>query len=336
MMIFVIAILIATVGASNASTLARDDCVPYSKERCEEVANARGFKLGGKGYEFVGNYDIKGCYGYESGTYAGRMYYGEGGTEDDYKYIPDSPKIRPDGHDCNDWCTPFSEPTCKKAAEYNKLEFVSSGDYGVKGCYAYVDTDKKYGGEVYFGTKGDEDDMKYIPNRPKYRPTGYDCNVRCTPYSEKACRNALISEGLTVPDDDEFIGDWKIKGCYYYKDDPDYGGQGFYGTDGDVEDMRKIPDPPKYRPDGYDCNMRCSPYSKSACEAAALELGLELGSDAYAFVGDYKVKGCYAYKSDADSYADQAYYGTGGDWDDMDDDDDLKEDQFRPTGYDCK
>ena len=82
--------------------------------------------------------------------------------------------------------------------------------------------------------------------------------------------------------------------------------------------------------------VRCSPYSKSACEAAALELGLELGSDAYAFVGDYKVKGCYAYKSDADSYADQAYYGTGGDWDDMDDDDDLKEDQFRPTGYDCK
>ena len=61
---------------------------------------------------------------------------------------------------------------------------------------------------------------------------------------------------MTVPDDDEFIGDWKIKGCYYYKDHPDYGGQGFYGTDGDEEDMQKIPDPPKYRPDGYDCNCK--------------------------------------------------------------------------------
>jgi len=333
MNIFVVAILIATVGALHASTLARDDCEPYSKERCEEVANAMGFELGGKGYEFAGDYNTKGCYGYEDGHYAKRMYYGEGGTEDEMKEIPDKPKIRPDGYDCNDWCTPFSENTCKKAAEFNGLVFGSSGDYGVKGCYAYDSTSKKYGGKVYFGTGGDEDDMKYIPNRPKYRPTGYDCMVRCSPYSEQACRDALTREGLEIPDDDEFIGDFGTKGCYYYKDHATYGGKGYYGTDGTEEDMQAIPDAPKYRPDGYDCNLRCSPYSQSACEAAAEEAGLELGSDAYAFVGDYTVKGCYAYDSDAPQYAGQAYYGTGGDWDDMDND--VGDNKFRPTGYDC-
>ena len=32
-----------------------------------------GFELGGKGYEFAGDYETKGCYGYEDGTYAKRM-----------------------------------------------------------------------------------------------------------------------------------------------------------------------------------------------------------------------------------------------------------------------
>ena len=38
-------------------------------------------KSGEKPYDFAGNYDTKGCYGYTSGKYAGHYFFGTGGND---------------------------------------------------------------------------------------------------------------------------------------------------------------------------------------------------------------------------------------------------------------
>ena len=75
----------------------------------------------------------------------------------------------------------------------------------------------------------------------------------------------------------------------------------------------------------------CLPYSEQACRAAALALGLSLGSTTYPFLGSIATKGCYAYRSG--TQAGQAYYSTGGTEAEMKAD--VTGDQFRPRNYDC-
>ena len=58
--------------------------------------------LGGNGYDFVGDYTTKGCYAYTSGQFAGLVYYGTGGTEEQIKTSLEAPKYRPNGYDCNE------------------------------------------------------------------------------------------------------------------------------------------------------------------------------------------------------------------------------------------
>ena len=58
-------------------------------------------ELGGKDYDFAGDYSIKGCYAYNDGTYDGIAYYGTGGTKAQMKNSLEDPKYRPDGHDCS-------------------------------------------------------------------------------------------------------------------------------------------------------------------------------------------------------------------------------------------
>ena len=77
----------------------------------------------------------------------------------------------------------------------------------------------------------------------------------------------------------------------------------------------------------------CKPYSKNACEDAADRLGLQKGAGDYTFVGDYNIKGCYAYKEDHDEYPNMAFYGIAGTEDQIIDQPAAP--AYRPTGYDC-
>ena len=76
------------------------DCVPYSKQACEEAVGRHGLQKGGGGYNFVGTYPRKGCYAYKSGDFANMAYYGVGGTEDQTKVKLTFPLYRPIGYDC--------------------------------------------------------------------------------------------------------------------------------------------------------------------------------------------------------------------------------------------
>ncbi len=59
-----------------------------------------GLLLGGKGYEFAGDYSTKGCYAYSDGSFAGRAYYGIGGIDEEMEASALFPQHRPDGYDC--------------------------------------------------------------------------------------------------------------------------------------------------------------------------------------------------------------------------------------------
>ena len=77
----------------------------------------------------------------------------------------------------------------------------------------------------------------------------------------------------------------------------------------------------------------CVPYSQQACSDAADDLGLLKGGGGRNFVGDYTIKGCYAFKSGR--YANMAYYGTGGSAGDMQSQLPITSSAYRLTGYDC-
>ena len=83
-----------------------DDCVPYSKEACEEAVTSLGLQLGGAGTNFVGSFSTKGCYAYDKGKYNGMAFYGTGGSDEQTKkpfgaHLYEQHGIyRPLGYDC--------------------------------------------------------------------------------------------------------------------------------------------------------------------------------------------------------------------------------------------
>ena len=81
-----------------------DNCVPYSQQACKDVSNKLGLKLGHSNHAFAADYDIKGCYAYASGSYAGHVFYGTGGTRKEMKDPHQEYRTilyRPIGYDCN-------------------------------------------------------------------------------------------------------------------------------------------------------------------------------------------------------------------------------------------
>ena len=79
------------------------DCEAYSEDACRSAGEKSGLEFGGGGYEFIGEYETKGCYAYteESSDYGGRIYYGIGGERDDMKMDPSKDnQYRPLGYDC--------------------------------------------------------------------------------------------------------------------------------------------------------------------------------------------------------------------------------------------
>ena len=73
--------------------------------------------------------------------------------------------------------------------------------------------------------------------------------TECDPYSEKACRDAADSLGLTFA----AAGNYKwTKGCYTYSSGT-YEGKVYYGTGGTMDQMKSLLSGSTYRPTGYDC-----------------------------------------------------------------------------------
>ena len=77
-------------------------CVPFSENACRVAAERLGLLLGGGGYNFIGHFKHKGCYAYTDGEYAGRAYYGTGGTEEktSASIDPSKDRYRPIGFNC--------------------------------------------------------------------------------------------------------------------------------------------------------------------------------------------------------------------------------------------
>ena len=75
-------------------------CVPYSEEACRDAANALGLSHGGLGYPFTDKYSVKGCYGYSSGQFDRKAFYGTGGTTEQMKKSLNGDQYRPTGYDC--------------------------------------------------------------------------------------------------------------------------------------------------------------------------------------------------------------------------------------------
>ena len=63
-------------------------------EAARAYAQSKGLKIGGAGYSFAGSFSRKGLYAYKSGQYAGRAYFGTGGTEEQERAPFDGTKYR--------------------------------------------------------------------------------------------------------------------------------------------------------------------------------------------------------------------------------------------------
>jgi len=112
-------------------------CVPYSLERCKEVAKALGLEIGGAGHSFAGDYSNKGCYAYNSDAYKssfeGVAYYGTGGSKSQMaKQKLTGGRYRPEGYDS----CPTEEPSTEADTP------VTNEDLGVDEDSAEVTTNQ--------------------------------------------------------------------------------------------------------------------------------------------------------------------------------------------------
>ena len=55
---------------------------------------ALGLELGGGGVDFAGESSTKGCYSYDSGEFAGKAYFGTGGSQAEMEQAVEAPKYR--------------------------------------------------------------------------------------------------------------------------------------------------------------------------------------------------------------------------------------------------
>ena len=74
-----------------------------SREACANWADEHGFQKGYDGADFAGDYGTKGCYAYQTGSYANQAYFGTGGSIEEmstHVNNPESHWFRPSGNDC--------------------------------------------------------------------------------------------------------------------------------------------------------------------------------------------------------------------------------------------
>lgn len=80
----------------NDSVVCGRNCkeVITSSQDCRRWADLNNKEQGGAGYAFSGNYGSKGCYYYKTGKYAGRAYWGIGGSSEQQGALLSEPKHR--------------------------------------------------------------------------------------------------------------------------------------------------------------------------------------------------------------------------------------------------
>ena len=71
-----------------------------NQKDCLAAAKDLGYTAGGRGYNFAGNYWVKGCYTYSSGIFRGHIYYGTGGRDDQKVTCLKQPKSRTKSTKC--------------------------------------------------------------------------------------------------------------------------------------------------------------------------------------------------------------------------------------------
>mmetsp|Transcript_107637 Transcript_107637/g.197688 ORF Transcript_107637/g.197688 Transcript_107637/m.197688 type:complete len:342 (+) Transcript_107637:80-1105(+) len=181
---FAVAEPTTTTTTTTTTVTTTTACVPYTEDTCRQAAVALGLQPGGNGVDFAGDYSLKGCYSYASGSYKGYAFYGTGGSEAENRADASEPKIRVPGYDCRA-CQAYTEEACLRAAIKQGLYIGGKGynfadNHPTAGCYAYSSGD--YAGYCYYGTGGQKIISGPAPpeasapvDAPKYRPQGYDC-----------------------------------------------------------------------------------------------------------------------------------------------------------------
>merc|ERR1712050_108184 len=66
----------AALSAEESQEVQSEGYNCYGIDACKRKAAAMGLKLGGGGFGFKGNYPVKGCYTYKSGSWSKSAYYG--------------------------------------------------------------------------------------------------------------------------------------------------------------------------------------------------------------------------------------------------------------------
>ena len=90
------------IGAHTIIISLTAPCEPYSEQACRDSATAQGLELGGGGHPFKrSTYQVKGCFAYSSGEYAGMAFFGSGGTISKMQTaLYSDGQYRPKNYDC--------------------------------------------------------------------------------------------------------------------------------------------------------------------------------------------------------------------------------------------
>merc|ERR1711907_235133 len=171
-------------------------------------------------------------------------------------------------------CAPTTQHGCRVAAkELKYTKPIKDGHYSYSGCYQY--NSGAYKGQVFFGTKGTEQDMKDpVPNSHlgRVERSCKKLEKQCAPTTIEGCRLAAEQHGPKLGIN---IGYYHHSGCFAYNQGW-YKGQAFFGTKGTEKQMQvPVPNSWLYRVK-LSCNTKiekkCAPTTLEACSKPALLL----------------------------------------------------------------
>jgi len=110
-------------GYDCSEEVREETCVPYTATACRIAAKALGLTIGGAGFPFEVHHRQKGCYVYNSGKYAGRAFYGLGGSQEEIRdrVTLDGSTYRPVGWDCKEQQAEETCGWCRLRRDWNSM-----------------------------------------------------------------------------------------------------------------------------------------------------------------------------------------------------------------------
>ena len=217
----------------QATTSDPSVCVPYLEQACAAAAKNLNRPLE------KGTWDTKGCYYYKTGKYTEKVYFSDGGTEDEGTMKEEmktcdirSSQFRPKGYDCKTDCN--SDDDCNQlypSCQEGTCQQCGSDDQCGDGLICKLNS--------------------------------FTCGTKCEPYSIQDCKDAGVRMGRIFSQ-----GNWGNKGCYFYTDGR-YEFDIFYGTNG-TDDQKEISSALNStvvaRPFGLDCKFDGCVNTDNGCE----------------------------------------------------------------------